>query len=169
MIRARHVSLALALAALVAFSVGTGGVSSTTAERGVSIAIVDDERAYLGIEAVDTNATSGEEITLFRLTNRFDHELSELDGAVMNDDMSIEMAMPATLAPGASGPVNATFECTENTTEETIVQIEVAGDGVSVVTNETVTVECTTAEISTPSVSNQSVNSTNETATSPQA
>jgi hypothetical protein len=58
----RHLVLgALALVALSAVS-GVGSVSSTTADRGVSVAVADDGEAYLGIEfgAVVDNGTQQE-------------------------------------------------------------------------------------------------------------
>lgn len=48
---ARLVSFALALAAVTALVVGSGGFSAATADRGVQAAVVEDDQAFVDIDA----------------------------------------------------------------------------------------------------------------------
>lgn len=169
MIRTRHASLALAVVVLVAFTVGTGGFSSATVERGVTIAVADDEQAYLGIAPVNVTVTSGNETRLFTLTNRFGTNLT-IDAQVNDTSENMNVAavdMPNRLGGGVSGPVNATVACDENATGTVTVRIDASGAGVEVTMERRVTVECIAAAVSATREGNGSVSSTNTTAISP--
>ena len=50
MSRRRYLSLAVALLAATALVTGTGGFSTTAADRGVSVEVAEDSNAYLGLE-----------------------------------------------------------------------------------------------------------------------
>lgn len=49
-------SVALAVAAAAALVTGSAGFSSVTADRGVSISVVEDDEALVNVEACDTSA-----------------------------------------------------------------------------------------------------------------
>ncbi|WP_066413898.1 hypothetical protein [Halorubrum aethiopicum] len=67
-----------------ALSVGTGAFSSMEAERGVSVDIVSDEQAFVGYDTPNdgTTVTDGSEITLVRVENRFNENISIVDVTV---------------------------------------------------------------------------------------
>lgn len=55
----RRVALALALAGLLAATLGTGGFGATIADRGIDLAVADDDRAYLRLDATAGNVSAG--------------------------------------------------------------------------------------------------------------
>ncbi|SNR30263.1 hypothetical protein SAMN06266787_1011063 [Halorubrum ezzemoulense] len=74
----RNLILLLGGASSGAMSVGTGAFSSMEAERGVSVDVVKDSRAFVGYKTPNDGSTvsEGDSITLVTVTNRFNHDLS---------------------------------------------------------------------------------------------
>jgi len=70
----RRVSLALALVGVALLAAGTGGFSATTADRGVNVAVVDDENALLGVddESVVLDNGNNSRVSLLTLENQAD-------------------------------------------------------------------------------------------------
>jgi hypothetical protein len=64
------VALLLLAGALVLATTGTGGFSSAAADRSVSVAVVGDEAAYLGVER-DVVRVDGDPTLRVNVTNRF--------------------------------------------------------------------------------------------------
>lgn len=56
MVHARRLALLLGTLALVGTVVSTGGYSAMSAERGASVDVVSDERAYLGVEVTEVGS-----------------------------------------------------------------------------------------------------------------
>jgi hypothetical protein len=77
----RNLILLLGGASSGAMSVGTGAFSSMEAERGVEVNVVEDDEAFVGYETPSdgTTVSNGDEITLVRVENRFDHDISIVD------------------------------------------------------------------------------------------
>ena len=84
MSRRRYLSLAVALLAATALATSSGGVSTTAADRGVSVEVADDPNAYLGLEqtrhsdenlAATVNATEGD-----NETSTWDVNETQVDG-----------------------------------------------------------------------------------------
>lgn len=158
-LHARHVALALSVVVVIAFTVGTGGFSSMTADRGVSIAVADDENAYLGIEtdepdAVRANALAnedGRETTLLTLTNRFSSAVT-IDARVPDagDGLAITDIETLTLSGGDSGTMAATVTCDTPVDREVTVEINASGTGIEVKTDEQIAVDCAPAATTTP-------------------
>jgi hypothetical protein len=61
-------SLLVACLAVAALVFGSGGFSSAAVERSLSVAVVDDDRAYVGVDAVRHEADGTVTVTV---TNRF--------------------------------------------------------------------------------------------------
>jgi len=87
MTRLRRLAVVLAALAVVGTTVPTGGVTSVSAERGVSVDVVPDEEAFLGVtkhnQTVDPglngdqgNSTFRSQVTLLTVTNRFPSDLT---------------------------------------------------------------------------------------------
>lgn len=68
--RRQPVLVAGVVAALVAVS-GSAGFTSTAADRGVEVAVVDDDEAFLGVERTTVNETDGTANLSVTVTNRF--------------------------------------------------------------------------------------------------
>lgn len=140
----------LALAVVVLLATSTGAYSST-ADRSATVDVVSDPDAYLGITTEQTAATSGEEFTLFELTNRFGTDLDTLDVTVAEngDDLTLEVTgAPSQLADGSSGSVEANVTCDADASEPVTVRIEASGEDVHVTKWKDVTVDCTAVQVS---------------------
>jgi|GEM_PF-1290629 len=90
----RRTSLALALAAALVLIGSSAGFSAVTADRPVSVSIVDDDAAYLGVES------AGSELTV---SNRFAEPITDLRVRVAGQEVYVSTPVP----PGESVPVDA--------------------------------------------------------------
>lgn len=57
--RARRIALAVAVAGLLAATLGTGGFGVTAADRGLALAVADDESAYLRVDQTAEGVPGG--------------------------------------------------------------------------------------------------------------
>jgi hypothetical protein len=168
MIRARHVSLVLAVVVLVAVIVGTGGFSSATVERGADINVVDDESAYLRVVInKSASAQSGNETTLLELTNQVGSPLNiTTTVSSKNKDVTAsDKTAPSRLKESETGSVTVIVSCTDGTSAkqvntDIVVEIEASGPNVQIVMNRTVPsvqVKCTSENTSMSLASAESV------------
>ena len=134
---------------IVLLTVQTGAFSRASADRGVDIAVVNDDDAYLGIEKRPVSVTSNESenASLVRLTNRFSRSLelvltiSESDTERLPDISSIDS--PTVLGSGESESIRATVRCDNLTATETVrVGIQASNDVTRVVANRTIQISC---------------------------
>lgn len=142
--RIHHVSLALALFAIIAFVIGTGGYSSMETERGVNLDVVNDEKANLGVSDENTVKTNG--TVLLILTNRFGAELTiTVQATESNDYLNISIInIPFKLDRGASAPVTAMVHCSKAVNGvPVVVHITASNSDVRISMNRTVRVSCT--------------------------
>jgi hypothetical protein len=131
----RRISLVLLAVALIVGITATGGLSINLADRDVTVAVVDDDSAYVGYNSPPTlNVTSGDRVTLVTVTNRFDTAIDVTDVTVdspTNVTASVE-PYPEGIGPGESGAVTASISCSSNVTTESLqVTITVEGSDVS--------------------------------------
>lgn len=106
MSRRRMLLLAGAFVISLALVTGTSGVSSVTMTRGIDGAIVDDQRAYLGIEQTAT-ADAGTAVLEVRITNR--HSTAAFTTIVVTiNGTTVDLGGGGPVAPG--GAVSHTFE-----------------------------------------------------------
>lgn len=137
LLRSASVTLAVIAAAVLMF--GTVGFGSTTADRGMSVAVVDDDNAYVGYETSDIEANASDEVSLVEITNRFGSDTAvdvvnvtiDVDG-VNASGIVIEPAhLPDSIGPGESGTVTGTVEqCSLGETGTVQVTVEVEGGDV---------------------------------------
>jgi hypothetical protein len=114
------VLLAGALAVLGA-TLGTGGFSAVAADRSVDIQVVDDDRAYLGIEQNATTINDTTNLTV-TVTNRFTERLGRVTVTLSGEDESI-----GSISPGQSSEARFTNVSCAGT-----VRVEAAGDDAAV-------------------------------------
>lgn len=114
-----RVSLALAILAVVLVAAGTSSYSVATADRAVSIDVVDDSAAELGLErdlVVDTDSAS----TSVTVANRLATDVTvEIEHEPIGDDRpSLDVDPDSfSLAPGDDREVRVSMACPEpNTT-----------------------------------------------------
>jgi hypothetical protein len=132
----RIAGIALAIVASVVLVAGTLGVSSTTADRAVSVSVADDQNAFVGYDATDNdNVTTGDHIEILDIANRFEQPINVTD-VNLDSGPNVSLSpnqLPEDIGPGDEAPVTASVEeCTAPATEDISVTITVAGDGVRV-------------------------------------
>ncbi|WP_336135003.1 CARDB domain-containing protein [Natronomonas amylolytica] len=132
----RPLLLLAALALVVSSVMSTGGVSSVSVDRGLDVAVVDDESAYLGFEQTPTNtsnATTNLEVTI---TNQYPAARGFTTVEVTIDETTVDLAADGTVAPGEETTHTFTsVPCGDRIT------VEAFGEGVSVRLNRSVACE----------------------------
>lgn len=134
----KRASIVLFAFAVLLGTVGTGAFSTTEAERGVNVRVVDDEEAYVGYDPVSVNATDGETVALVNVTNRFHTPLDVTEVSVTeppDGNLSLDVdspTQPSEIGVGDAGEVVGTVECDGPVDEAAIgVTVTVNGTGVS--------------------------------------
>lgn len=148
----------VAIAALLLVST-TGGFTSVGADRGLSIAVADDDEAFVGIDMADQTLDNGnhDEVRLAVLTNRLSSPLTDVAVQVTGTSASqspklvpqgnSDVVAPGTLDVSESGEVTADIRCDAAGggahAETWDLRIEANGEGVTVDLPRQVTVACT--------------------------
>lgn len=134
----RKIVFGVLVVAIALLATGTGGFSSIEAERGVDVAVAEDEHALLGIEVAETEGTVGNSFTLLKLFNNFDQDIS-VESVEADDKAPIDVQ---------SATVNGavTVECLSAVTSaEVDLTVSVTGDDVSITKYKDVEVTCNEA------------------------
>ncbi|MCD2203016.1 hypothetical protein [Halobacterium sp. KA-6] len=130
----RVVSIVLALAAVSMLATGTLGFTSVSAERGVSVNVVDSEDAYVGVTACapqnsngassSANASSGQGVgnteVYVSVRNRYSRDITVERITEAAGDAQEEPS--SHIGPGARKTYNLDFNATE-------ITVEIVGDG----------------------------------------
>lgn len=122
--------LALAVASLL----GTGGFSTISADRGVSVAVTGNDNAYLGYEANCHDGTLN-----ITITNRFDETLTDGSVTIAGNETElseIESGENVTVTFNVSGSGNQAINAGDPVT------VEVSGAGISAELDRTVPEQC---------------------------
>lgn len=126
----RTVALALAILAATGLLVSSAGFTSVAAERGVSVAVVDDDSAYVGYESSDTTVSDGDRMELVTVTNRLYGDLRVTDVEITADSVSFTDLDYPSMGPGESGTITGVADCEAGTTETVQVTVTLSGTGV---------------------------------------
>ena len=147
-------SLVLIALAVVLGTAGTGAFSSAETDRSVSVAVVDDDEAYVGYDPIEVNATNNETVALVTVTNRFQTPLDVTDVAVTeppDGNLTVDVnapEQPAGIGVGDAGEVMGVVGCEGPVDGAEIgVTVSVSGTGVAATLlgereHRTVTVSC---------------------------
>lgn len=132
----RRAGLAAIVLSLLVGVVGSAAFSSTQAERGIDVAVVDDDEAYVGYDAAVINTTDGDEERLVTVTNRFDDTINVTGadvGAGTSGNLTVgSIQRPTGIDVGDSGAIEAEINCDEVVENEAVtVTVTVEGSGVS--------------------------------------
>lgn len=133
----RNLILLLGGASSGAMSVGTGAFSSMETERGVSMNVVDDDRAFVGYQSSDRHlpddANDDGTVDLVTMTNRFAQKLSVVDATIDDGSEYFQGTnVPADeFEPGQSVTVTAEPNLEPSEQVDVAVTIAVEGPGVS--------------------------------------
>lgn len=106
----RVLGIALLAVAVCLAIVGTGGFSSTAADRSVTVEVAEDESAYVGYdspEEISIDANESETVRLVILTNRFHVEFDITDVDV---DAPDSLTVRNLTGVSESAPVGETIE-----------------------------------------------------------
>ncbi|MFO7833656.1 MAG: hypothetical protein R6V31_06280 [Halohasta sp.] len=125
MSRHRELVLLIALTAALSLTLGTSGVSSVSADRGIDVAVADDQRAFLAFEqhATTTNETTSLEVTV---GNQYPDGTPLSTGTVSVGGSTVDLAADQQLAGGEQRTFRfESVSCSDR------VRIEAAGPGVT--------------------------------------
>lgn len=128
--RIRTLSIALALLAATGLLVSSMGMMSVAADRGVSVAVVDDDAAYVGYQTADLTVTDGERVDLVTVTNRFYGPVSVTNVSVDAEGVSFESLSTPSLGVGEEGVIGGTVVCDGTTTTSVEITVTVEGENV---------------------------------------
>ncbi|MGM0397470.1 MAG: hypothetical protein ACQEQY_00620 [Halobacteriota archaeon] len=126
----KTLSVALALVAVAGLLVGSIGFGSVAAERGVSVAVVDDDSAYIGYESSDMTVADGDRVEVVTVTNRLFDDVSVTNVAVESASITFADLSEPTLAPGESAAIEGTVDCSSGASETVEVTVTFDGEGV---------------------------------------
>lgn len=127
--RPRQVLLASVLLAVVpALVFGSGGFSEVAGERGIDVAVADDESAYLGIEVESVDGyVGGEPLPVLRLTDQHSGDLTLQSVDIGRPLIEVETEMESAPSIGETDPLTVAVRCTEG--GEGTVPVTVVADG----------------------------------------
>ena len=160
MTRLRRVAVVLAALAVVGTTIPTGGLSSASAERSVSVDVVPDDEAFLGVvehnQTVDPglngdqgNSTKAQ-VVLLTLTNRFPTDLtvevSVGDAGAPPPKMQSLADRSFSLPMGHARHVEANVVCGggggPTGSDVFTVEVVASGTGIGIELTRHVTIEC---------------------------
>lgn len=123
-------SVVLAVVALSGLLVGSAGFGSASAERGVSVAVVDDDSAYVGYESSDLTVNDGDRVPIVTVSNRLFDDVVVTDVTVSSESVTFANLSHPTLAPGESAVIEGTVDCQPGDAETVEVTVTLEGAGV---------------------------------------
>jgi hypothetical protein len=139
----------------IAAVTGTGSFTSASVDRPVSIAVVEDERAYVGIHENRPVISPGtHDVVLVRIANRFDSDVENVDVTVRDDRRLLETGRgtppivhdvdaPYAIPEGGDGFVEANVTCGATNTEAIVpLRITLGTGNVTAEMTRNVTIEC---------------------------
>lgn len=131
----RRISIALFAVGILLSITATGGFSTTVTDRDMTVSVVDDENAYVGYDSPSAlNVSSGDQVTLVTVSNRFDTAVDVTDVTVDSPtNLTVDVGpYPSGIVPGDSGAVTASISCSSNVTAKPLrVTVTVGGADVS--------------------------------------
>lgn len=133
MSKLRVASVVVLVVASTGLMFGSMGFSSVAADRGVSVAVADDDSALVGYDTGTVQVTGNERVDLVTVTNRLSSEASVTNVTVTTgaDDVTVSSVSKPTLDPGESEAVAADIHCPGNRDVPVTVSVTVEGEGVT--------------------------------------
>jgi hypothetical protein len=132
MTQIKTISFIIILIVCTGFISASSGFSSVSAERGVSVQVVSDERAYIDYESTDLTVHNGETVDLVTIENRFSESVSVVDITQKSGTFTIsEITKPDKIHPGENKIIRGTVECTPNETQKIGLTVTLKGSGVT--------------------------------------
>jgi hypothetical protein len=127
MISQRHLVLLVVVLLGVGLASSTGGFSSATVDRGLSVQISDDESAYVAFAQTPENIENGTTDLEITVTNRLPSGAALTTLEVTVDETTVDLAANDSVGPNeAATHTFSSVDCGDPIT------VEASGDGVSV-------------------------------------
>ena len=126
----KFLSLLIASVAVLSLAFGSGAFTSVSAERGVSVSVVDDENAFVGYATSDRTVSDGDRVTLVTVTNRMPGELTVTNVDISAGSMSFSNVNQPTMGVGETGAIAGDVSCSAGSSEPVHVTVTVSGTGV---------------------------------------
>lgn len=147
----RRTLLAVAVFALsIAIVTGSGSFTSASAERPVSVQVVEDERAFVGVETVPHELANGKHhIVLIHVSNRFGSDVESITVTVIDEPSGPPpvvqgLSYPSTIQTGGTIDVSADVACGNTSTEDPVrLRMTVTTGDATVEVTRSVTIVCT--------------------------
>jgi hypothetical protein len=171
----RRTLLAVAVFALsIAVVTGSGSFTSASAERPVSVDVVDDEHALVGVDTVNHELANGRhQVVLMRVSNHFHSDVTSVTVTVIDEpsgppEVVQRLSYPSTISTGETIEVSADVACGNTSTQGPVrLRMNVTTGDASVEMTRSVTIECTGAapanESSEPTITTTTDSSANTT------
>jgi hypothetical protein len=135
MSKLRLASVALLALASTGLLFGSMGFSSVAADRGVSVAVADDDSSLVGYDSDAVAVTGNERVDLVTVTNRLSSEASVTNVTVTtsgdDDNVVVSNVSKPTLGPGEAEAVAADVHCPGNRDVPITVSVTVEAEGVT--------------------------------------
>ena len=129
--KAKALSLLLLIVAGTGLVFASFGFTSVSVERGLSVQVVNDERAYVGYQSSDLTVRDGETAGLVTVKNRLTHTIDIVDVTIEGRSLTIRnLTTPTNISPGEGKAIRGTVECTPNVTQEAELTVTLRGSGV---------------------------------------
>ncbi|MFD1587086.1 hypothetical protein ACFR9U_08820 [Halorientalis brevis] len=152
MIRLKRLSFVLILSAAL-LTVGTGGFSATSIDRSTDISVVEDERAFLGLEAhgrelpygTTSEETTHSDVRLLTIENQFESDITSLtvtDASHGTPHVIGSIETPNRLEVGSSTTISAAVVCSASGDGTVDLYIKASTGSTTVEKTKSVSVTC---------------------------
>lgn len=112
--------------------VGSGGFTTVSVDRGVSISVENDESAYVGYQSSDLTVENGTTIDLVVITNRLPDDINVIDVTIEDGNFDISNpTTPTDISPGKTGAIQGTVRCTPSESQAIKLSVTVSGSDVT--------------------------------------
>ncbi|MXR50748.1 hypothetical protein GRX03_03895 [Halovenus sp. WSH3] len=129
-------SVVLVVIAGVLLLSGTFGFTATTADRGISVAVANDSKAFIGYEAHEPEGVrAGQGVDIIEIKNRFAQNISVTHVRLSVSEEGINLTDPSTperVEPGHSATIEAEVaSCDRGASGTVTAEVTVKGEDVS--------------------------------------
>lgn len=152
----KTLTLLLVVVASTTFVFGSSGFTGVSADQGISLQLVNDERAYVGYQSTDQTVQDGETVDLVTITNQASSNVGVTDITITDGNFTItDPTTPPDIPPGESGTIRGTVACTPGETQTIKLSVTVNGSDATTqlagdTTTRNFTLTCTPKEDKTP-------------------
>lgn len=139
--------LALCLAVVPAAVYGTGSLSAMSTDRTVDVAVVGDDRAYLGIETeTGQGYVGGDAFTVLWLTDRFSEDVALVSVSTGSSLVETETSTPVDIG-GESEPLPVRARCGQAGSETVAFTVVAESPSARAVVTRAASVTCREPEV----------------------